>query len=419
MVRSLKQNFGLAIFTMKISFDNTENAFAYKTNKELKKAKFIFATMGKPLVVKAGLWLTPVALKMGLPVKKLIRNTIFGQFVGGETLEKTSAVVENLAKYNVQVILDYGVEGKAGEENFDKATDEFIKVIRYAATQKNIPFMSVKLTGFSRFELLEKIDNASVYEDIVKGKIPFEILDVDEKAEWERIVARLRRICQAAIESNTGVLVDAEETWIQDGVDAVTTQMMKEFNSEKAVVYNTSQLYRNDRLQFIKDTCKFAKENNFIPALKIVRGAYMEKENRRAEEMNYPSPINKTKQATDNEYNAALEFCINPENNISVVIGSHNEYSNLFGVQLLEKYGLPHDDKRIHFSQLYGMSDNITFNLAKAGCLISKYLPFGPINDVIPYLMRRAQENSSVSGQTGRELLLIKNELKRRAAKED
>jgi proline dehydrogenase len=399
---------------MNISFDNTENAFAYKTNKELKKAKFIFATMGKPMLVKAGLWLTPLALKVGLPVKGLIRNTIFGQFVGGETLETTSAVVENLAKYNVQVILDYGVEGKEGEANFDKATEEFIKVIRYAATQKNIPFMSVKLTGFSRFELLEKIDKASVYEDIVTGKIPLEILSADEKVEWERVVARLRKICQAASESNTGVLIDAEETWIQDSVDAVTTQMMKEFNTGKAVVYNTAQLYRHDRLLYIKDTCKYAKENNFIPALKIVRGAYMEKENRRAEEMNYPTPINKTKQATDDDYNAALEFCVNPDNNISLVSGSHNEHSNLLGVQLMEKYGLPHDDKRVHFSQLYGMSDNITFNLANAGCFVSKYLPFGPINDVIPYLMRRAQENSSVSGQTGRELLLIKKELKRR-----
>ena len=417
--RSLKQNFGLAIYSMNISFDNTKNAFAYKTTKELKKAKFIFATMGTPWLVKAGLRLTPLALKMGLPVKGLIRNTIFDQFVGGETLQTTSAVVENLAKYNVQVILDYGVEGKEGEENFDNATEEFIKVIRYAATQKNIPFMSVKLTGFSRFELLEKIDKASAYEDIVRGNIPFEKLDADEEAEWERIVVRLRKICRAATESNTGVLIDAEESWIQDSVDAITTQMMKEFNTEKAVVYNTAQLYRNDRLQFIKDACKYANENNFISALKIVRGAYMEKENKRAEEMNYPTPINKTKQASDDEYNAALEFCINPENHISVIIGSHNEYSNLLGVQLMEKYGLPHNDKRVHFSQLYGMSDNITFNLAEAGCFVSKYLPFGPINDVIPYLMRRAQENSSVGGQSGRELGLIKKELKRRAEKKD
>ncbi len=400
---------------MNISFEDTETAFAYKTTKELKRAKFLFKSMGKQWLVNLGLWLTPLALKIGLPVKGLIRKTIFSQFVGGETLEETSAVVEKLSQFNVQVILDYGVEGKAGEENFDHATDEFIKVIRYASTQKNIPFMSVKLTGFSRFELLEKIDSNSVYEDIVRGKIPEDKLIPEEKKEWERVVARLNKICRIAAESNIGVLIDAEESWIQDSVDAVTMQMMKEFNLQKAVVYNTSQLYRNDRLQFIKDSCRFAKENNFILGMKLVRGAYMEKERKRSEELNYPSIININKQATDDEYNAALEIAINPENQMHIVIGSHNDFSNLLATQLMKKYHLELNDSRIHFSQLYGMSDNITFNLAKAGCLVSKYLPFGPIKDVIPYLMRRAQENSSVSGQTGRELLLIKKELKRRS----
>ncbi|MEO6905170.1 MAG: proline dehydrogenase family protein [Ginsengibacter sp.] len=400
---------------MNISFEDTETAFAYKTTKELKRAKFLFKSMGKQWLVNLGLWLTPLALKIGLPVKGLIRKTIFSQFVGGETLEETSAVVEKLSQFNVQVILDYGVEGKAGEENFDHATDEFIKVIRYASTQKNIPFMSVKLTGFSRFELLEKIDSNSVYEDIVRGKIPEDKLIPEEKKEWERVVARLNKICRIAAESNIGVLIDAEESWIQDSVDAVTMQMMQEFNLQKAVVYNTSQLYRNDRLQFIKDSCRFAKENNFILGMKLVRGAYMEKERKRSEELNYPSIININKQATDDEYNAALEIAINPENQMHIVIGSHNEFSNLLATQLMKKYHLELNDSRIHFSQLFGMSDNITFNLAKAGCLVSKYLPFGPIKDVIPYLMRRAQENSSVSGQTGRELLLIKKELKRRS----
>jgi proline dehydrogenase len=400
---------------MNISFEDTKTAFAYKTTKELKGAKFLFASMGKQWLVNIGLSLTPLALKLGLPVKGLIRKTIFSQFVGGETLEETSFVAEKLGRFNVQVILDYGVEGKAGEENFDHATDEFIKVIRYASTQKNIPFMSVKLTGFSRFELLEKIDDNSVYGDIVRGKIPFEKLTPDEKSEWERVVARLNKICKIAAESNIGVLIDAEESWIQDSVDAVTMQMMQKFNLHKAVVYNTAQLYRNDRLQFIKDSCRFAKENNFILGMKLVRGAYMEKERKRAEELNYPSPININKQSTDDEYNAALEFCIHPQNKMHIVIGSHNELSNLLATQLMEKYQLPLNDLRIHFSQLYGMSDNITFNLAKAGCHVSKYLPFGPIKDVIPYLMRRAQENSSVSGQTGRELLLIKKELKRRS----
>jgi proline dehydrogenase len=400
---------------MNISFEDTKTAFAYKSNPELKRAHFIFNSMAKPWLVKLGLWLTPLALKLRLPVKGLIRKTIFSQFVGGETLQKTSAVVEKLAKFHVQVILDYGVEGKEGEENFDHAAEEFIKVIQYAATQPNIPFMSIKLTGLSRFELFRKIDSLAVYSDIVEGKIPLEKLTDDEKAEWERVVDRLRKICEVAITTNVSVLIDAEESWIQHAEDAITTQMMREFNIDRAVIYNTAQLYRHDRLQFIKDSCRFAKENNFIPAMKLVRGAYMERERDRAEEMNYPSPINATKQATDDEFNAAVEFCVNPENKMHVVIGSHNEYSNLYATQLMEQFGLPLNDPRIHFSQLYGMSDNITFNLAKAGCNVSKYLPFGPIKDVIPYLMRRAQENSSVSGQTGRELLLIKKELKRRS----
>lgn len=399
---------------MNISFENTGIAFAYKTTKELKKAKFLFSSMGKEWLVKLGLWITPWALKVGLPVKGIIRSTIFSQFVGGETLEETSVVAEKLGKFNVQVILDYGVEGKQGEDNYDKARDIFIKVIEYAATQPNIPFMSVKMTGFARFGLLQKLDEASNYNDIVQGKVGINALNENEKQEWQRVVSRLDKICETAGTKNIGVLIDAEETWIQDPVDALTTQMMQKYNTEKAVVYNTAQLYRNDRLQFIKDSNEFAKQNNYQTGMKLVRGAYMEKERARATEKNYPSPINADKQATDNEYNAALEYCINPVNNMYTVSGSHNEYSNLFGTELMTNYGLPLNSKRVHFSQLYGMSDNITFNLAKAGCNVSKYLPFGPIKDVIPYLMRRAQENASVSGQSGRELLLIRKEINRR-----
>jgi proline dehydrogenase len=274
--------------------------------------------------------------------------------------------------------------------------------------------MSIKLTGLSRFGLFQKIDSLAVYEEVVEGKIPLEKLSESEKAEWQRVVGRLRKICEVAVTTDVSVLIDAEESWIQHSEDALTTQMMREFNIERAVIYNTAQFYRHDRLQYLKDSCRFAKEKGFIPAMKLVRGAYMERERERAEEMNYPSPINKTKQVTDDEFNAAVEFCINPENNMRVVIGSHNEFSNLYAVELMEKFGLRHDDRRVHFSQLYGMSDNITFNLAKAGCNVSKYVPFGPIQDVIPYLMRRAQENTSVGGQTGRELLLIEKELKRR-----
>ena len=397
-----------------LSFDDAKTAYASKSDKQLKNARFIFESMTKPWLVRLGLRLTPLALKFGLPVQGIIRKTIFSQFVGGETLEDTSAVVEKLAKFNVKVILDYGVEGKQGEKEFDHAADEFIRVINYAATQPNIPYMSIKLTGLARFGLLEKVNNIAVYDDIVRGKIAFDKLDESEKAEWKRVVARLTKICSAAAKYTVGVLIDAEESWIQHAEDALATMMMMRFNTQKPVIFNTAQLYRHDRLQYIKDFCSFAKENNFIPAMKLVRGAYMEKERARAEEMNYPSPINATKTDTDNDFNTAVSFCLSPENNMHIVIGSHNEYSNLLATQIMEKMGLQLNNRRIYLSQLYGMSDNITFNLAKAGCNASKYVPFGPISDVIPYLMRRAQENSSVSSQTRRELQLIEKELKRR-----
>ncbi len=402
-----------------ISFDNTEYAFAYKSTKELKKANFLFSAMGNPLLVNLGLKLTPAAIKMHVPfTKKIIRNTIFSQFVGGETLEETAAVANKLEDYQVQVILDYGVEGgEDGEEGYDHATLEFIKVIDYAATQKNIPFMSIKVTGIVRFGLLEKIDAAMHQgEGTLMKRYHREVeqLPVQEREEWQRAVNRLSKICETANRKAIGVLVDAEETWIQDPVDALTILMMDTFNKGKAVVFNTLQLYRHDRLEFLKESYKAAIERNFVLGAKLVRGAYMDKERKRAAEMGYPSPIQPDKETCDKDYNSALEFSIDHLDNISLIVASHNEYSNLFTTQLLDKKGLPHNHPNVHFSQLYGMSDNITFNLAKSGCSVSKYLPFGPIEDVIPYLMRRAQENSSVSGQTGRELGLIKKELNRR-----
>ncbi len=404
---------------MNISFENTAIAFEYKTDKELKTAKFLFSSMAIDWLVKLGLKLTPWIIHSGLPVKGLIKKTIFSQFVGGETLEETSKVVDKLSRFNVQVILDYGVEGKEGEENFEKVTDNLIHVIEYAASQPNIPFISVKLTGFARFELLQKLDDAADYNNTINGIVSTAILSVDEKLEWQRVETRLERICKAAQKSNTGVLIDAEESWIQDPVDALTVKMMQKFNLQKAVVYNTIQLYRHDRIQFLIDSFGFSKNNNFLPGFKLVRGAYMEKERRRAEELNYASPIQPGKQLTDKDYNKALEFCIERLPELYIVVASHNEYSNLYAVELMEKRQFSFDHPHIHFSQLYGMSDNITFNLAKAGCAVSKYLPFGPIKDVIPYLMRRAQENSSVSGQTGRELALIKKEIKRRTTQQE
>lgn len=399
---------------MNISFENTKVAFAYKSDKELKMARLLFGTMGVSWLVKLGTSITPLFIRSGLPIKGLIRETIFKQFVGGETLKETSRVVNTLSKFNVKVILDYGVEGKEGEENFEHATEEFVRVIQYAAAQPNIPFISIKLTGFARFALLEKIHLATSDELVFEGRVNEEILSAEEKNEWHRVQERLRRICQCAAESNTGVLMDAEESWIQAPVDALTISMMQEFNNVDPVVYNTIQLYRHDRLQFLKNSFTAAK--TYLPAFKIVRGAYMEKERARAEEMDYPSPIQPDKEHTDKDYNSAIEFCIDPAHRLALIIASHNEESNLYAFELLNKHGIPFEHPRIHFSQLYGMSDNITFNLAQQGCSVSKYLPFGPIKDVIPYLMRRAQENSSVSGQTGRQLSLIKKEIARRAA---
>ena len=401
-----------------ISFDNTEIAFAYKSNKELKEAHWLFSMMGRPLMVKLGTKLTPWAINVGLPVKGVIRKTIFKQFVGGETLEQTIPVAKKLGDYNVQVILDYGVEGKEGEENYDHAADEFIRVIRFAATQPNVPFMSIKVTGMARFSLLEKIDTLmekaegrSLIDNYQKALMK---LSAEELNEWQRVHARVKRVSEAAKAANVGFLVDAEETWIQDPIDALTMLMMDEYNKGKVVVYNTIQLYRHDRLEFLKKSYTAAVERGFVLGAKLVRGAYMEKERKRASEIGYSSPIQPDKESSDRDYNEAVEFCIEHIDKIGVIVASHNEQSNLLCTRLMQEKGLPSSHPHLHFSQLYGMSDNITFNLAKAGFSVSKYLPFGPIKDVVPYLMRRAQENTSVGGQTSRELNLIEKELKRR-----
>ena len=392
---------------MNISFENTQNAFAYKSTKALKRAKLLFGFMGYPTLVQMGTRLVPTLLKAGLPIKGIIRNTIFKQFVGGETLVETIPVAQMLAEHNVDVILDYGVEGKEGEESFDHATQVFIDVINHAASQKNIPFISIKVTGLASHELLQTLHEAP--------RLRSGIHDNEmEQAAWDRVRERMYAICEAAAEKNIGVLVDAEESWIQDPIDRLTMEMMAEFNKQKAVVFNTIQLYRHDRLHFLRISHQIAEAQGFVLGLKLVRGAYMEKERAVALEKNKQSPIQISKEATDADYDEAVRFCMDHIHSTAVIIASHNEQSNLLGAKLLDEMMLPHNHPHVHFSQLYGMSDTITFNLAKEGFNVSKYLPFGPIQDVIPYLMRRAQENTSVSGQTGRELLQLKRELARR-----
>ncbi len=401
-----------------VSFDNTEFAFEYKTNNDLKDAKKLFSLMRSAALVKIGTKITPWAIRAGLPVTGLIKKTIFKQFAGGETLEQTVSVASHLSKYNVQVILDYAVEGGDDTEaEYDHAADEFIKVIRYAATQPNVPFMSVKVTGLCRETLLEKLDEMikNLKGSLIKRYLnALEQLPAAEREEWERVRQRLIRICEAAKENNVGMMIDAEESWITDPLDALVTLMMDAYNKEKPVVYNTAQMYRHDRLQFVKDCHEAAVERGFIFAVKLVRGAYMEKERKRAKELEYRSPIQPDKAATDADYNAAVQFCIERLDKIAVNVSTHNEKSNMHALQQLQANKLPFNHPHVSFSQLYGMSDNITFNLAHAGCNVSKYLPFGPVEEVIPYLMRRAEENTSVGGNTGREISLINKEVKRR-----
>jgi proline dehydrogenase len=354
-----------------------------------------------------GTRLTPFIMRTGLPVHGLIRKTLFKQFVGGETLEETAGVAKTLDSFGVKVILDYGVEGKEGEEAFDTATEEFMRVIRYASTQTNIPFISIKVTGLARFGLLQTLNEAP--------RLRSGIHDNEfERDEWNMVRERMYAICELAAEKKVGVLIDAEESWIQDPVDRLCIEMMQVFNKTVPVVYNTVQLYRHDRLSFLKMSHSIARQQGFVLGLKLVRGAYMEKERARAREMGYDSPIQPDKASADNDFNAAVRYCLENLSDIAVVIASHNEESNRLAAATMDELGISHKHPHVHFSQLYGMSDHITFNMAKAGFEVSKYLPFGPIRDVIPYLMRRAQENSSVSGQTGRELTLIQRELQRR-----
>ncbi len=395
---------------MNPSFDNTQNAFAYKSTGDLKKARFLFSVIQSPLVVSLATKLTPMLMQSGLPINGLIRSTIFNQFVGGETLEESARVVKQLSAYQVQVILDYGVEAKEGEENFDQVTEHIIEAIEFAAAQNNVPFVSVKVTGVASMQLLEHLNDAP--------RLRSGIHDSEEdNAAWNRVKERMYAICEVAMEKGVGVLIDAEETWIQDPIDRLAIELMSIYNKEKVVVYNTYQLYRHDRLRFLQMSHSIAKDKQFLLGAKLVRGAYMEKERERAQKNAYASPIHANKDAVDADFNKAVDYCLQHLDSIALLLASHNEQSNQLAMQTMQTKQLSNNHPHIHFSQLYGMSDHITFNMAEAGFSVSKYLPFGPIKDVIPYLMRRAEENSSVNGQTGRELVLIRKELARRKGK--
>jgi proline dehydrogenase len=382
-------------------FDNTEVAFSLKSDAELEKAYWLFKMIKNESLVKLGTGVTKFALKHHLPIEGLIRTTVFDHFCGGVTEDDTLDLVNKLYSKGVYSILDYSVEGAESEESFNRAFKKTMELIEFAKNREEMPFAVFKPTGLGRFE---------IYEKVSEGKA----LTKEEEEEWNRVVERYDKLSQKAKENDIPLMIDAEETWMQKAADDLVEKMMEKYNTEKPIVFNTLQLYRKDRLPYLKALHQRAKEKGFKIGMKLVRGAYMEKERERAEKMGYEDPIWETKVLTDKNFNDTLTYMMDNLEDMSIYSGSHNEESAYHLMNLIDEKGIKRNDKRVWFGQLLGMSDHITFNLAKEGYNTSKYIPFGPVKDVMPYLIRRAEENTSVAGQTSRELELLSKEKKRR-----
>lgn len=386
-----------------ISFDNTEVAFESKTNADLKRAYRLFKMVASPRMVKFGKWATNVALKIRFPITGIVKKTIFKQFCGGETKEECEATLQRLWKYRIGTILDYSVEGKDTTEDLEKTKNEIVSTIKKAASNEAIPFAVFKMTGIARFLILEK------FNDLSNSTI-----SSSDKEEFQEVTRRLEEICKVAYENKVRLFIDAEDYCVQDTIDRLVTSMMAKFNKEEAIVFNTLQMYRIDRLEHLRNAIQVAKNSSYKYGVKLVRGAYMEEERKLAHEKGYQDPIYPNKESCDEAYDKALEVLIDNIDQLSFCAGTHNEKSSLFLAELLDKNGIERDDKRVYFAQLLGMSDHISFNLSKNGFNVAKYVPYGPVKEVLPYLIRRAEENTSIAGQTSRELSLIIKERKRR-----
>ncbi|NHA02458.1 proline dehydrogenase [Mucilaginibacter sp. HC2] len=386
---------------VKPSFENTEIAFRHSSNADLNRAYWLFRIININFLVKIGPPVTNFAIKIGLPIKSLIKATIFKHFCGGETINECNNTIKNLHSGGVGTILDYSIEGEDDEAVFDSTRNEIIRTIERATSDKAIPLTVFKVTGVGRFALLEKLD----------AKLA---LNAEEEKEWQRVQNRVLAICDKAYTNNVPVMIDAEESWIQETIDLLALTMMSRFNTKTAIVYNTYQMYRHDKLASILNDHEIAVSEGFILGAKIVRGAYMEKERKRADENGYPSPIQPDKKSTDLDYDSALDYCTTNINKIAFIAGTHNEESCRLLAELLDAKGIDHKHPHVYFSQLLGMSDNLSFNLADAQYNVAKYVPYGPIKAVLPYLFRRAQENTAIAGQMSRELSLIVKERKRR-----
>jgi len=384
-----------------ISFDDTSIAFSSKTDKELRKSYVLFALMDKNLIVKLGTIFIKAALKLKLPVKNLIKNNLFNHFCGGESIADSEKTIQELSKYQIGTILDYAVEGEKTEAGFNHTAEEIIRTIHRSSNDPNIPFCVFKPTGMASITLLEKIQRGGQ-------------LSKEEKEAYEDTRKRWDRVCGVSFELDVRIFIDSEDSYIQDPIDNLAYELMKKYNHKKAIVWNTYQMYRVGMLDNLEKAIQQARDQGYFFGAKLVRGAYMEKERERAEEMGYPDPIQPDKDATDQAYDAALKLCISNKDIVSVCSGSHNERSNYYLTELMKEAGMKNDDERAYFAQLYGMSDHISFNLADAGYNVAKYVPFGPVRSVLPYLIRRTEENTSIAGQTGRELSLILKEMNRR-----
>lgn len=382
-------------------FENTQSAFAAKSDTALQKAKALFSVVGNNLFVRAGSSLAMLALKLHLPVSPVFKWTVYDHFCGGETFEECKLTIEALQKAGVGVLLNYGVELKESEADFDKALKKNTEAIEFAGVNRAVTAVCLKPTGFARMALLEKVQKE-------------EKLSAAEQKEWHRVQQRFEELCQVADRKNVMLYLDAEETWIQDALDNMVEDLMSRFNREKCVVCNTLQMYRWDRIAYLNEQIKKAKAGGYYLGLKLVRGAYMEIERERAAEMNYKSPIHENKQKVDADFDKAVEVCLDHHEWVYTCVASQNEYSNLRAMREMLQRKIDPKTEKVVFSQLYGMGDNVTFNQAQAGFNATKYLPYGSVKEVIPYLIRRAQENTSVAGQTGRELALINKEIKRR-----
>ena len=386
----------------KLDFQDTETAFADRSDAELVERRRLFRVMNSPVLNAFSTRAATFALSLGLPVKGLIKSTVFELFCGGETIEECEPTIQRLGRSNIGTILDYSVEGKSTEDAFEATKDEILRTIRRANDDPHIPFAVFKVTGIAPLGTLEKLSN--------KKK-----LDAKGQAKCERIHTRVNEICELAHSLGQPVFIDAEDSWIQNAIDDLAIEMMERYNRESVIVYNTVQLYRKDRLQFLKESRRAASERGYFLGVKLVRGAYMEKEIARAAEMGYESPIHGSKKDTDADYDAAVEYCLKYLDQISMVAGTHNENSTQRLAKLMYEKRIIPNHHHVHFSQLYGMSDNLSYVLAKNGYNVSKYLPYGPVEDTLPYLVRRAEENTSVAGQVSRELDLLNKEIKRRS----